>query len=310
MDIGRLPVRFLFVAVPDAAATIVTHGDKSEYRMTDDKDYRMGGIALIVAAVGGLVTMSIHPTGADVLGGGHQLMTFLGVAAHTLAIATMPVGFLGALSLSRRLDSPDRLSVSALVVYGFALVAGMAAAAMSGFVATNIAREIRDAAPSEVDAWRLFFQYTGMLNHAFALVLVVGSSSAIVLWSIAILKNKAFARGIAIYGLVLGPVIILAVLSGQLRLHLQGFGLVVVVQALWFILVGTQMYGKIRRVSSIAVAAALLTVLLVVLAMHLVHANMSRHSLRLDKVEHRSSQAALQIECGDGLPNGTWDRRC
>lgn len=268
--------------------------------MTDD---RMGGIALIAAAVGGLVTMSIHPTGADLAGPGqHMLMAFMGIAAHTLALATMPVGFLGALALTRRLNSPNRLALAGLVVYGFALVAGLAAATLSGFVATGLAREMNDAAPSAIDGWRMLFGFTGRLNQAFALVLVVASSVAIVLWSAAMLKARALARSAAIYGLVLGPVIIFAVLSGYLRLHVTGFGLVVIGQSLWFIVVGRQLYGRAQRASSIALPVALLAVLLVALGVHLAHAHMGAHGLGADKVELRSAETSLPLKPLQGRP--------
>ena len=146
--------------------------------MTDD---RKGGAALIAGAVLGLLTMSLHPSGRDLLATGQFSPTaFLAGLAHAIAIASMPLSFLGALALSRRLAAPDRLAVAALVVYGFALAAGLAAATLSGFVAPGLARQLIDASPPATDHWRVLFQYNGLLNQAFARVLVVASATAIV----------------------------------------------------------------------------------------------------------------------------------
>lgn len=207
--------------------------------MTDD---RKGGIALIAGAIAGVVTMSLHPTGHQLLTPGRfAAVALLGAAVHTLAIASMPVSFLGAMALSRRLTALDRLSVAALVVYGFALAAGMMAAAVSGYVTPGLAREMIAASPPGSDSWQLLFNYTGRLNQGFARILAVASSGAIMLWSVAILKHRPFARGIGVYGLVIGLVTILAVMSGSLVLDVHGFGLVVFTQAIWFIVVGALM---------------------------------------------------------------------
>jgi hypothetical protein len=210
-------------------------------RVTDEQK---GGIALVAGAVGGMVTMALHPTGRDLFTPGHFApMASLATAVHALAIASLPVSFLGALALTRRLAAPDRLAVpaAALVVYGFALVAAMVAAAASGLVGPGLARELLDAAPPASDGWRLLFQYNGRLNQAFAQVFVVASSAAIVLWSATIVRTRALLPGIGVYGLVLGTVLVLAVLSGHLRLDVHGFGLVILGQAIWFVVVGARM---------------------------------------------------------------------
>jgi len=207
--------------------------------MTDD---RKGGIALIAGALGGVVTMSLHPTAHQLfVPGQFAAVALLGAAVHTLAIASMPVAFLGALALSQRLASADRLGVAALVIYGFALAAGVAAAAVSGYVAPGLVREIMAASPPGHDAWQMLFDYNGRVNQAFARILAVASSGAIVLWSAAILKNRALARGIAVYGVILGTITILAVMSGLVTLGVHGFGLIVFTQSIWFIIVGAMM---------------------------------------------------------------------
>ena len=203
---------------------------------------RIDGAALIAGSLGTLVTMSLHPTGHELFVPGQLARaTHLAVGAHALAIACLPVSFLGALALSRRLASPDRLATAALVTYAFAVTAAMNAAVVSGLVGPRLVARIVDGAASEAEAWRTVFRYNGHLNQAFARVLVVASSAAIVLWSAAILRVGLLARGVGFYGCVLGPLTVAALLSGHLRLDVHGFGLVVLGQALWFIAAGTQL---------------------------------------------------------------------
>lgn len=204
--------------------------------MTDE---RKGGIALIAGAIGGLVTMALHPTGGGVLTPAQfERFAIMNVVAHSLAIASMPISFLGALALTRRLQSADRFSISALVVYAFALVAGMLAATASGFIATPLVGGETTAATELNHA---LYHYTGLWNQAFARILAVSSSMAILLWSLAILRNRRLSVRVAYYGIPLGILIVLLVASGSLKLDLHGFGLVMILQGVWFISVGSLM---------------------------------------------------------------------
>jgi|SRR5882724_10822462 len=207
--------------------------------MTDDKK---GGIALIAASLGGILTMALHPTARDLVGPDRfASMTQLLIGVHALAVVSLPVLFLGALALSLRLASPDRLALAALVVYGFALVAVLVAAVVDGFVVPNIAREMMAAASPGAEEWRIALYYNGFLNQSFARVFLVASSTSIVLWSVSILTHRTLAPSVAIYGLLMGPAVVIAVLSG-IRLDPHGAGLLIFGQSLWFVLVGTLLW--------------------------------------------------------------------
>ena len=203
------------------------------------KDNRLGGIALIIGAVSGMITMSLHP-----VAGAHPItperfekLAMLLIGVHVLAIAGIPFSFLGALALARRLDSPGRIAMAGLVIYGLGLVAVMIAPAMSGLVGTEIIRKMISHAPG-TEQWRTLMEYNFMINQAFAKIFVVASCSAIALWSFMIVKNRALPIGIGIYGLLLGPVLVMAMMTGGLSLDVHGFGLIIFAQAIWFIVAG------------------------------------------------------------------------
>jgi hypothetical protein len=203
----------------------------------------MSGLALILGSAGSIITMALHPTGHDLAAPGQLTpVTHMVVAVHTLALICLPVMFLGAWGLSRRLASPDRLSMMALVFYGFATVAVMNAAAVSGFMSPYIAKQMAEADPAMHDMWHAMFHYNGQLNQAFAMVFVVAVSVAIVLWSVAIMKSKEFAMSAGIYGCILGPMTIVAVVSGHVTLGVHGFGMIVLCQAIWYVAIGVGLW--------------------------------------------------------------------
>jgi hypothetical protein len=203
------------------------------------KDNRLGGIALIIGALSGMITMSLHP-----VAGAHPItpeqfekLAMLMIGVHVLAIAGIPFSLLGALALTRRLDSPGRIAMTGLVIYGFGLVAVMIAPAMSGLVGTEIIRKMIAHVPG-TEQWRTLMEYNFLINQAFAKIFVVASCSAIALWSFMIVKNRALPIAIGLYGLLLGPVLVIAMMTGGLSLDVHGFGLIIFGQAIWLIVAG------------------------------------------------------------------------
>ena len=172
-------------------------------------------------------------------------MIRLNVAVHALALISLPVSFLGTMGLSQRLASPNRLALTALVIYGFAMLAVMNAAVFSGLAATDLARQITAAMPGPVDVWRIAFRYNGDLNQAFALVYVVASSLAIMLWSLVMLRSGVLSRGLGIYGCISGLAALVAVPFGQQKLQVHGFGgLVFLTQAIWMVVAGGLLWNN------------------------------------------------------------------
>ena len=199
---------------------------------------------LVAGSVAGLITMVLHPVGphGDVLPSPHALamLALLDRAVHGLALASLPVLFLGALVLTRRLAADNRTALAALVVYGFALVAIMSAGCMSGFVGADILSKLVEGDP-KLESRRMMLDYTFRLNQAYSSVYLVGSCAAIILWSLETVRARRLPVGLGVYGLVLGPVLMVALFSGWLPLNVHGFGLVVLLQSIWFIGAGASL---------------------------------------------------------------------
>jgi len=205
---------------------------------------RWSGGALITGSAGFIITMAMHPTGRDLFVPGRAAaMAQMAAVVHGLALACLPLMFFGALGLIRRLRNPRGLPLLGLVAYGFTLVAVMIAAVMSGFIAADLGRRIAESVAPAPETLTTLFQFAGQMNQAFARVYVAGAAVAILAWSIAMAREKIFARGAGIYGCILAPITLLALFSGHLGLDVRGFGIVVLTQAIWFIAVGAKLWN-------------------------------------------------------------------
>jgi hypothetical protein len=213
--------------------------------MTDD---RKSGLAFLAGSLGGIVTMAIHPTGGGALT--PEQVDHLAIAsaiAHSLAMISFLILFLGAAGLTRRLaahearEHPDRLAFAALVAYGFAAVAVLIATAVSGFIVPAIMQHMaHDAAPN-TPPWRIAIDSAFQFNQAFARIYSVAASMAILLWSASAIRNGGLNRAIAIYGCIVAVALTVLIGVGHLRLNVHGMAVVVFAQAVWFVLAGIQL---------------------------------------------------------------------
>src|SRR5947207_145271 len=183
-------------------------------------DKRLGAIALILGAASGIITMIFHPSGGPhrVTPAQFEGLIALIVGVHALAITGLPLSFAGTLVLARLIDSPSRVGILALIIYGFSLVAIMAAATMSGLVTPAILRHMT-ASNSAGDQWRVLMDYNHAINQGFAKIGAIGSCVAILLWSAVMVKRRNLSIGLGIYGLILSLAIIGCIVAGLLPLE-------------------------------------------------------------------------------------------
>jgi hypothetical protein len=204
-------------------------------------DNRITGLALIAGSAGVIVALGLHPSGRDLfVPGQSESAARKLIAVHSLALACLPIWFFGACGLSRRFGVLWTAQ-AALVMYAFAMMAMMNAVVVDGLVSPGLAREIVNATGTAGQGWRIVFNHNSLIDQAFMRVSLVASSAAIVLWSASIVRSVVLARGVGIYGCVLGATTVIALLSGQLDRHAHVFGMVIVGQAVWFLIVGASL---------------------------------------------------------------------
>lgn len=165
-------------------------------------------------------------------------------AAHSLALVSVLCLFLGSCGLARRLAASDRLSFAALVTYGFACVAVMIAGAVSGFIIPDILKHMVRDVPEAAHQWQIVVSGIFQINQAFSRIFFVAASIAIILWSVSAMRNGGLGRGVAIYGCIIAPLIILNIGMGHLRLDVHRMALVGLGQVIWFILVGYELCSR------------------------------------------------------------------
>jgi hypothetical protein len=212
-------------------------------------DNRLSGLAFLAGQLGMILTLSLHPSGkispAQVDQMAHKL-----IAVHSIALASLPFMILGALGLSRALSS--RLSIAAFVFYSFGIAALLSGIVIDGLVMPSLlphlaaAAQATAAAPLSSDVWRTIFRYNGYLDMAFVQVSMVASAVAIIVWSLAMVLTKTLSRTAGIYGLVLGAVALIALLSGALGAE-HAISVMIFGQATWFLIVGGTLWAQPQR---------------------------------------------------------------
>lgn len=210
-------------------------------------DNRLGGLALILGALSGIITLTFHPAGGShqVTPAQFEILVAVIVGVHALAICGLPISFAGALALTRRIDSPMRLALFGLIVYGFGLVAVMAAATMSGLVMPDMLRQLV-AKSGAADQLHPMMNFTHSLNQAFARVGAMAFSVAIFLWSLVAMRTRTLPIALAIYGMVSAGAIIVAIILGYLDLELHGFRVITLIQSIWFAVAGVVLWRADR----------------------------------------------------------------
>jgi hypothetical protein len=211
-------------------------------------DNRKSGFALILGSIGGLVTMAIHPHG-PVPPAQFEHMAAVSALAHSLAMVSFLAMFLGAIGLTLRLAShetaghQDRLAIAGLVTFGFAAMALLIATTISGFIVPNILRQMI-ADKANATQWHIASLAVFQFNVAFAGIYSIAASVAMTLWSASAIRNGGLGRFIAAYGCAVPPMLILLILVGHLRLDVHGMAVVVLAHAVWFVVVGVELYRR------------------------------------------------------------------
>jgi len=200
---------------------------------------RAGGLALIGGTLAGLVTMAFHPTG-HALAGDFARVAPVNRMVHSLAIAGTIATFYGLVRLSRQLRSENSLSDAALASYGFGAIAVMFAAIASGFIQTDIAAIVLEAGGDAQALYEPVRDFAWAFNQACTKVFVVTASVGIALWSAAMLRERAFGRGIGMTGILVGVTAAAAALAG-LRMDIHGFGAIVLGHGIWLTWTGARL---------------------------------------------------------------------
>lgn len=204
---------------------------------------RAAANAITIGTIASLVTMALHPTGADVVreaeSGGHNAMVR---GVHLLAVAAQPLLLAGTARLTWRLRTQPAAWLG-LASFVLAALAVTIAAAASGLIAPHVAESLAEASAAQRDWFLELLHFTAAINRAFAEIYVLLLGLAVLCWGWAMRGGVEFPRGLGVLGLIIGAAAVLIGGTGLLPLDIHGFGAVVLGQAVWML----WMQASLRR---------------------------------------------------------------
>ncbi|AIY40470.1 hypothetical protein LT85_1312 [Collimonas arenae] len=207
---------------------------------------RIHALALMTGMLAGIVTMSIHPTGIDLHASAAAItrINHINIATHVLGLASIPVTVLGVFGISSRIGWKNIHGLSAFIIYCFAAIAVMLAAVADGLIGPSLVQEAVKLDDSQRQILMMALHYNFQLNQALAKVYVAASSCAFILWSIALVHLGKPTRNLGIAGGVVGLCSLIVLLSGHIQMSAHGFGLIILAQAIWTILVAIALFRE------------------------------------------------------------------
>jgi hypothetical protein len=200
------------------------------------------GIALIVFTILLLFTMVLHPAGGSVE---HLIrITKTIVITHSVAILSLPFGWIGFWGLTRRIGTNHFLSMMGFIMISVALVAVLVAATTNGIILPLFVQNYNDASSETIALIKPILQYSFAVNQAFDYIYTALFCLAILCWSVAILQTLKIARWIGWIGVAIFAVMSVMVVSGMAVNTLYGLRLFFASIVGWIILIGIDLVRK------------------------------------------------------------------
>ena len=198
--------------------------------------YKKAGLSLIIFTVLLVFTMLHHPSGGSMQHLG-DIATMI-VITHSVAILSLPFGWIGFWGLTLKLGTDKFGSVLAFAMISLGLVAVLLAGATNGLVFPIFMQHYKDASSETMTAIDPVLRYSLAVNHAFDYVYTVAIGLAVLCWSIVIVVTRKLPVWIGWTGVALAIFIVALFIFGVgvnsvHGLRLFGAGLV-----LWLLVVG------------------------------------------------------------------------
>ena len=198
--------------------------------------YKQAGISLIVFTVLLVFTMTHHPSGGSIQ---HLSdITTMIVITHSVAILSLPFGWIGFWGLTRKLGTDSFGSVLAFAMISLGLVAVLLAGATNGLVFPIFMQHYKDASPETMTAIDPILRYSLAVNHAFDYVYTVAIGLAVLCWSIEMLVTRKLPVWIGWAGVTLTVFIVALFIFGVGVNSLHGLRLFGTGLVLWLLVVG------------------------------------------------------------------------
>lgn len=222
----------------------------SGYR-SDDLDLpsgRAAGIAIAVASLLSTAFMAHHPTahahGVADMAAALKRISFVNEIVHGAMIALLGVLVYGFTCLASRLRPCVGCARAGLVAYVAGATALAAAATINGFILVEFLSRNDAQTPEQFEGARSILGLCHAANQVCSRMGVMAISVAIVLWSVPLACRSGFSRAAGVLGCIIGPALVLAVLSGHLAMDRHGMMLFILFTTIWSVAVAIDMIRK------------------------------------------------------------------
>lgn len=198
------------------------------------------GLALIAFTLLLILTMGLHPAGGSV----HHLIRIsrVIVITHVIAVFSLPFGWIGFWGLTKKLGTERFLPMLAFAMISMGLIAVMIAAGSNGIVMPIYLQQYKDATEQTIDSIRPILRYGFAINHAFDYIYTGAFCTAILCWSITILRTRKLPVWIGWLGIAIAIIAVIIFFVGVQVNSLQGFRIFVVSIVIWVLVVGVTLY--------------------------------------------------------------------
>lgn len=206
---------------------------------------RIYGIILAAASIILAAFMAMHPTVHS-----HHPQSFIeemtGIAhvnniVHGSLMANMGLLVLGLIGVCDRLGWHRLLVRGGFVAYVMGAIGGMFAAIVNGFVVGALVSGAAGDADADTVMERLrpALDALHLTGEMCSRLFVVAACAAALLWSWAMFMRGGAMRTIGVIGIVAGALPLILLVAGHLHMDVHGFGLFVLMQAIWYIAVAS-----------------------------------------------------------------------
>jgi hypothetical protein len=205
----------------------------------------LAGAALILSAVVAVAAVAHHPTvsraasGADVLA---QIVRLRAVdeAVHAVVIVAACGLLFGLVGFAARRGLRNAAVLAGLVTYAIGTVFAIGAALIDGFLIPAIAARYATAPPARVDTALQLLTVCATTIQIATKTWLLATSFAVLAWSAELIRHGRMLRAIGAVGVV-ATAALLVVLAFTANLSPHSLGLIVVLQTIWYVVIGALM---------------------------------------------------------------------
>lgn len=160
------------------------------------------------------------------------------LVTHIIAIASLPVGWVGFWGLTQAIGSDRILSLLAFSMASLGVLAALIAAATNGLILPIYLDHLKDLSAAGIESVKPILRYGAAINQAFDYIYTFSFCGAIICWCIGGLFTGCLPKWLAWMGIALSGVIVFVFAFGIAQQDLSGLRWFITGIVIWTVLAG------------------------------------------------------------------------